>query len=1333
MSEAKQESTDIADTELQPRAPEVIDIVVTLPSCVVTKSKLVTIPSTINATLGELKQTLSLIHVLRNFTNYDIYHQGINFTSQFDDLFEMDAIFDQLSISLQPASASTNELEQERKRFVVLNLHQKPYTLSSVYQHLIKFRESVGLNFLDKNSYSHGTLDGVCKFNEIQLAEIKAKQTESDAGADSDATDKPAVELSEQDRQTLSEIAALFSAPQPPLSTHGSFKTPFANLKLPLKALSLSHWSPVPASRRLRGDLLYLTVQTLENDTFNITCHVSGFFVNSCSFATFNPSLKVSEGGVSNKHYNLFDLISSLSSLFGRTIGENDAQLFAFSPNYPEAYMTAQNAFLASPWCINPQSFKASVKPDGLRALLSLLANGVDGVSNVKDWNEDIQSIRELPKSNIDARILREQLLAKSLFEFSKTATDTAISIIHGDVPSINPQDLPERNVYLRNGIFYFMNVNDSGAFDLSGGDEAARYTSSKDLASARILTKHDPQGISVLVSCIVDYMGKRVVCQAPVPGIFNNPPVADGGEDEQDSIDNNKVSYGLGVDRANVYEDEDFATALQPMAEAFHLKAHPVASLDGVASKGDLVISQESKGIQGTDGRKYVIDLYRSTPLDIEFIESHWNDAGELSYPHRETVLRHEAVEEWWKRKVSVLIKEETEKLEKGAAPAGKGEEKPQLVIPSDLIVFNPDAFGLSNSANHDDDEEVREMSKFITRQLIPDFLTETATKIAPFDGDHLSKSLHQKGINLRYLGHIAVAAREKKEAEQESLAQTELANRELLAAKRAEKSKESEAQSDTKGEDKDASEKAEDNKVPESSLGKFESVVANLATLEQVAEREMIARASKHILRTLSRGLPIYLVLYLVAHFHNCLLGSGVTTSPECRIDPEMAAMFNERDLRFTKLTSEDVFDLISKEVYVRFRYHLSQNWHTAIKPTQLLREIALKYGIQWKAQQYAYTAKDLDKLKVADTPVEIRATTKSKKKNGGKRNAKSASPALSNGDVARRSTFVAEDIISFTPVVKGSTHKSLLLSEVFEAARVHIYKGETEIGLTLLNELIAFYDQIYGTIHPETSRFYSSLAQIYSELDMTTEACRFARKACIMNERTFGVDSFETVLAYINASFYEGLNDDSVSSIKLYSRVISDWGLIYGDDHPSSVNTITNLAETLSGHQLYDESHKLFDRVLQLSDRLNGDKSQVSAMIRYRYARSIFAAGKIEEALHQFKSANEIFGLSISPDDIFTKETDELVSKFEDHILYTSQEKKNQIAQQAQMAVQQAALAKTALNAATKKNTGGKKAQHAPKPDPSIASQSVDEILKFINGSSSAKKSKKTKKKN
>lgn len=87
------------------------------------------------------------------------------------------------------------------------------------------------------------------------------------------------VSISQEEVSKITEFAKNFTTD----SFNGDFKsiTKFDDVndkvKIPIKSLTISQWSPVPAFQQSKGDLLYLSLQTLEHETFNITCHFTGF------------------------------------------------------------------------------------------------------------------------------------------------------------------------------------------------------------------------------------------------------------------------------------------------------------------------------------------------------------------------------------------------------------------------------------------------------------------------------------------------------------------------------------------------------------------------------------------------------------------------------------------------------------------------------------------------------------------------------------------------------------------------------------------------------------------------------------------------------------------------------------------------------------------------------------------------------------------------------------------------------------------------------------------------------------------------------------------------
>lgn len=1292
--------------------PKIITLTVKVPEGNGSGHETVQLSTGVSDPISDIKQSLSMVDSCIHLTSYDLVLQGCKITEIFDDSVSLEEILPELGVS--------SEVEK-----LDLTVVQKAYTLSGVYDHILKFREVIALHFLDRSSGDLGVSSGAAKFNQVSLNDVKHEETteqkteqKTEAEADSE---KPAevVELSEDQKKALVNISSdLVQSSQASLQQYGSFDIVQSKLKVPIKSLSISQWSPVPAAQKTRGDLLYLTLQTLEGELLHITCHLSGFYVNRSSNTTFNPLIKVNEKGKVNKSFNLYDLVDSISPLFSKTIVDN-ANVFNTSTQFPETYLLPTNCLLAFPWLVNLAG--AVAQPDSSRYQLPAVVNGVDGSEYVKDWNEDFQTIKELPKASLNERILREKLLNKSLSEFNKVATETAINIIKGNLTPLNPNEPTDRQIYLKNGIFYSFGINATGAFDATGGDEAARYTSSKDIAGVKVLNQIDADGIHNLVTCIVDYLGERVICQAPVPGILNSPAPEEGAEVEAD-----KVSYGLSTDQSQVFSNELFSKALKPIADALHLKPHHVELKTSAKTSAPIVTSKDTKGIYGTENRKYVIDLYRTTPLDIEFVEQNY-DESETSYPHGETVVRHEAVEEWFKRQALALFKAETERLEKEGTETKDGE-KPVVAISYDHIVLNPDAFTGVNESK-EDQEEVRSLSKFIKENLIEEFLNEVPKQVAPFDGEHLKEVLHRQGINLRYLGYIAeqCLVRKQKEVEKEQkLIEENLAEVEKRRKEAEEKKEQEEEKKEEKEEEKKEEKKEEKEEEKAETKLNLLATVAHYDAVYRIAVQEMIARAVKHLLRKLGKLVPFYLKPHFVAHFHNCLLGSEITSTPSVSVDDSLKLFFTDADFEFSKLTSADVFNLVAKEVYVRFRFTLPESWSQDLRPLQLLREIALKFGIQWKAQDYGFTKQSFDAIKdKLAVETQVIESSKASKKGKKKQNGKKQDHQITQVSTPRTTVFVADDILAFVPLVKDSTYKASLVKEIYESAKAQLYKGENDLGVTLLNELASIYEQIYGRVHPETAKFNSLLAQAYSDLGHKAEACQVARKSCILSERTAGFDAFESISSYINAAFFEAANDDPVNAFTLYQSAINLWTTVYGEDHPSSINTLSNLAEILTEHKLFDQAKNYYDEALKVSNKLNNEESAISAMIRYRYGILKVQNGHYKESIPLFTEALKSFSKLGGPDDRFTQETSNFITNINAYLAYNKQ----QDAEKKKALAQQAAANKLKVKSQPAPVTkNGKKGKKSAAQDPEIASKSIDDILLYIEGNNQ-KKSKKS----
>lgn len=1241
-----------------------------LPACVGANIDFVETHHTLQETLSDVKEALAAATQLNSVTNYSLVHEGVRVTESFDDFAPLSEVL----------SSKTGDLD--------LQLVEKPYTLKDIYEHLVRFREKIGMNFFDHAARAQGLAAGHTKFNQLGLKDINVAESES--GKEDESSEEP---VSAADVAAVKEVVDSLLTVQPlDLEKHAEGDSVLAKWQLPIKSLTLSQWNPVPPQQRTKGDLLYLTLTTLESEVFSITCHASGFFVSRLSNAHFNPALKVNEKGVCHREYVLYNLVAALSPRFATVVAANRDALNSLT-QFLESYMIPSQITARYPWAVAEAEVRKQIVPDASRVQIPLFSRGVDGADVAKDWNDEFQGIKEFPRETFNERLLRDRLLNKYIQEFNQTAVATAVDIVKGNIVPLNPNEPRDKHIFLRNNIFYSFGVNATGAHNETGGDEAARYCFAKDLATVKLMNRIDVSGVCNLLSCNVDYLGERVVCQAPVPGVF-----ADQTDEEGKPVD--KVVYGYSLDENTVRTEDKFTQVLKPVAEAFHWKPHTIELASGATSESELMLSKDVKGIMGTDGRKYVIDMHRSTPLDITFLDAHYNDLAE-SYPHREASLRHEAVEEWYKRKAAAIFKVETEKLEQeGVAKDG---EKPQVAIPYDQITFNPDAFTGVNEAD-EDRQTVREMSELVSKHLIPEFLDDVAKNAVPYDGAQLSDYMHKSGINIRYLGAIVKAAQLKIETHEATVLETIKANEAELERRSAEEEEKKETAEEEKKDEKEEEEK-------KSSAASMVPVVANMNALHIICVQEMVARGVKHVLRKTGNDVPLLLKPHFIAHIHNCLLGTQFNDAPTVDVDEVTKSLFASSDLSFADITPEAVRKLVEEEVLLRYRHRLAENWHQNVKPLQMLREIALKFGIQWKARKYAFTKED------AEEEPEVPREPETK----GKKGKKKVAPVVET--TKRSSTFTADDVVAFVPLVRDSSYRCSLVDEVFETARIQIQDGDKQVGLDLLAELVAFYQQIYGAVNAETTGFYSTLAQIYAECEMHSEASIVARKAAIQQERLAGIDSYETINAYVKASFYDSLNKDPVSAFKLNSKAYQDWCAIYGEEHPNTVNTLSNFATILQELKLTGEAKQFFTRALELSVQLNGELSDITGIIRHRLAVLLVQITEYSAALEQFNAAADIFNKLVGPDDALSKECTKFAKNLSSYMAYTEHQKAEQKKALAQQAKAKAPVVKAPAAKA-------KKGKNVPQADPEIASKSVDEILQFINGPS--KKSKKKLKK-
>ncbi|KAG0166155.1 Intracellular distribution of mitochondria [Apophysomyces sp. BC1034] len=1045
-----------------------------------------------------------------------------------------------------------------------------------------------------------------------------------------------------------------------------------------LKSLVLSGWNPVPHAQRLRGDLLYVAVTTLENETIHITASTKGFFVNNSSNNKYDPSPKTAPVHKKTANHSLISLLQNVSPLFAT----NFTKLQDFITRHHMLEVLPVNTHSPShPWAVQPPQHVY----DPLRPAEPFLNFGTDAVESLRDWNDELQSHRELPKANLQERVLRERLITKIQSEFTEAAVHGAMAVVHGSVVPLNPLEPEDSHMYVYNNIFFSKGNDGRGTFEALGADEAAHVATGKDLEGVKILNTIDADGLYTLGSVIVDYKGVRVLAQSVVPGIFRRQ-------------DENSIVYGSVDNGAQISADEKFHEAIgRDVAKSLHLAEH--ALVDGKDGQVQLYTSMETKGLMGADGRRYLLDLYRLNPVDIEFQEAECvektGEDAKPAYPHKMTLLRPELMSLYWEHKFREWVKAKSEQIKKERAQekavtegdkkeaaeektttdekevekaeaetetekAEEEEEDIKIDMSEFKLNFNPDVFTTAKQVSGEELKEqeqvVRDASKFLNEEIIPSLVLDFASyAISPLDGDALTKAMQRRGINMRYLGKIA----------------------QLVAL-------------------------SEDKRINH---------------IQQLAIQEMVVRSSKRILRKFLFGCTLEESSLCLSHYFNCLFGNAFNAKPT----PVLPEGKTKNDLEWARLTPASLKTLLQQEVLLRFRYKLDDDFLTLVKVLPTLREICLRVGVQIEARDYRfhpYTEEELAAFAAEDAAAQSQAARQKQQQAKSKKGNKKQHQAPVKEEVKqtrRYTTFIPDDIFNLMPIVKQAGTRSVFAEETFEAGKVSLSQGHRQLGLELLLESLTLHEQTYGFLHPETSKCYATLAMIYHHGEDREAALDLQRKAVIAAERTCGVDHPETIHHYLNLGLFEHAAGRTKLALRYLRHALFYWDLLFGPGHPDSATADNNAGVMLQSLRDYATSTKFFERACTTQESILGKDHVITATGYHVLARAYTLEGDFAKALNAERVAYGVFEKKLGVEDPRTKESDMWLKELTSNALIT-----------AQRAREQSKATATPIAAAAEKPSQAAKKTEVPRGE-----LPIEQVLQYINSPnvSSRKGKKKT----
>ncbi|RWS27357.1 hypothetical protein B4U80_02506, partial [Leptotrombidium deliense] len=408
-----------------------------------------------------------------------------------------------------------------------------------------------------------------------------------------------------------------------------------------LKVLTTSGWNPPPGTRKLHGDLMYLYVITLEDKRFHLTASTRGFYVNQSTEEEFNPK----PANPKLVYHSLVDLLSQLSSSFKRNF-----TLIQKKRHQRHPFERVATPYQMYSWTApNIDHTIDSIRAED--AFSSKLGYEEHIPGQTRDWNEELQTTRELSRKSLPERLLRERAIFKVHSDFVAAATRGAIAVIDGNVMAINPGEETKMQMFIWNNIFFSLGFDVKDHYKEFGGDSAAFVAPNNDLQGVKAYTAVDVEGLYTLGTVVIDYRGYRVTAQSIIPGILER--------EQEQSVVYGSVDFGK-----TVVTHKKYLELLGKAGQVLKISPHFVINEKG--EEVEICSSVECKGIIGNDGRHYILDLLRTFPPDVNFVpldlSEYSDEVKSLGFPrehkHKLCCLRQELVDSFFEARYLMFIK---------------------------------------------------------------------------------------------------------------------------------------------------------------------------------------------------------------------------------------------------------------------------------------------------------------------------------------------------------------------------------------------------------------------------------------------------------------------------------------------------------------------------------------------------------------------------------------------------------------------------------------------------------------------------------------------------
>lgn len=421
-----------------------------------------------------------------------------------------------------------------------------------------------------------------------------------------------------------------------------------------------------------------------------------------------------------------------------------------------------------------------------------------------RDWNEEMQSFKKAEAQDFYEQINKGKIHEKIQQDFLDAALEGAKSIVEGRLGALNVSSQQSDKCFIHNNIFYTFCSQEPLGLSQIRGDEAPSTSimASVDMDNTKLLEGIDGKKIHTVQTALIYYRGFCVTAQSLIQGILYYD-------------EHTWTKYGSINDGKTIVVDEEFKDIIKEISGRFHAK-DDLTFVDKDGNKHNLTSSVDVKGIKAGDGRKYVLDLFRMSPRDLnwegqEFDALVFKPKLVESYIYHMKLEASETIRQKYLGKLAELKQQQQEivakinadrekqKADKASEEDEIKEDKPEQTpeenteLTAKLAALREEVQKVHTSMSKEIEEEItkkkytdfrfdtslfsgmestyddkaqeeaerenlRKLAAFAKNRMVKNFVEEWSrmTKSVPVDTQSLVNALHTYGLNSRYLGFV-------------------------------------------------------------------------------------------------------------------------------------------------------------------------------------------------------------------------------------------------------------------------------------------------------------------------------------------------------------------------------------------------------------------------------------------------------------------------------------------------------------------------------------------------------------------------------------------------